>query len=96
MASDGINWDIPNLSFEIKFYDNPRTYTWKLGATVFETGAHKFGTQQDDDPKSKPIAAKTYDVLWLIDMPNGAKQIVVFRRRGLGSRSRPRPLCRPR
>ena len=29
-------------------------------------------------PVPKPIATKTFDVLWLIDMPNGAKQLVVF------------------
>jgi hypothetical protein len=77
-SSDGINWDVPNQSFEVKFYGNPRTYTWKIGKTVAETGSHKFGTQQDDDPKSKPIATLTYDILWLIDLPNGQKQLVVF------------------
>ena len=77
-ASDGINWDVPYQSFDVKFYGNPRTYTWRLGKTVMETGAHKFGSQQDDDPKSKPIATLTYDVLWLIDLPNGPKQLVVF------------------
>jgi hypothetical protein len=79
VASDGINWDVPNLSFEIKYPMNPRTYTWKLGRTVMETGAHEWGTSQDDDPHSKPIAVKTFDVLWLIDLPAGEKQIVVFR-----------------
>jgi hypothetical protein len=77
-SSDGINWDVPNQSFEVKFYGNPRTYTWKIGKTVAETGAHKFGSSQDDDPKSKPIATLTYDILWLIDLPNGQKQLVVF------------------
>ena len=77
-SSDGINWDVPNQSFEVKFYGNPRIYTWKIGKTVAETGAHKFGSSQDDDPKSKPIATLTYDILWLIDLPNGQKQLVVF------------------
>jgi hypothetical protein len=86
VASDGINWDVPNLSFEVKFPMNPRTYTWTLGRTVFETGAQEFGTQQDDDPKSKPIAAKTFDVLWLLDMPHGPKQIAVFRSAKTGQR----------
>ena len=77
-ASDGIHWDVPYQSFDVKFYGNPRVYTWKLGKTVAETGAHKFGSSQDDDPKSKPIATLTYDVLWLIDLPNDIKQLVVF------------------
>ena len=72
-------WDVPNLAFEVKFAKNPRIYTWKLGKTVAETGAHKFGSSQDDDSSSKPIATKTFDVLWLIDMPNRSKQLVVFR-----------------
>ena len=85
-ASDGINWDVPNQTFEVKFFGNPRTYTWKLGRTVAETSAHKWGTSQIDDPKSKPIATLTYDVLWLIDLPTGAKQLVVFTsaRTGIG------------
>ena len=83
-ASDGVTWDVPNQSFDVKFYGNPRTYTWKLGRTVAETGAHKFGSSQDDDPKSKPIAALTYDILWLIDLPNGQKQLVVFTARSTG------------
>ncbi len=79
VASDGINWDVPNQSFEVRFPGNPRTYTWKLGRTVAETGAQKFGSQQDDNSSSKPIATLTYDVLWLIDLPNGRKQLCVFK-----------------
>ena len=79
VASDGVNWDVPNQSFEVKFLGNPRTYTWKLGRTVTETGAHKFGSSQDDDKSSKPIATLTYDILWRIDLPNTAKQLCVFK-----------------
>ena len=78
-ASDGISWDVPNQSFDVRFPGNPRTYTWKLGRTVTETGAQKFGSSQDDDKSSKPIATLTYDVLWLIDLPNGQKQLCVFK-----------------
>lgn len=77
-ASDGINWDTPNQTFEVKFLGNPKTYVWKLGRTVTETGAHKFGSSQDDDPKSKPIATLTYDILFYLDLPNGQKQLAVF------------------
>ena len=77
-ASDGLNWDVPNQSFDVKFLGNSKTYTWKLGRTVAETGAHKFGSSQDDDPKSKPIATLTYDILFLLDLPNGQKQLAVF------------------
>ena len=77
-SSDGLNWDVPNQSFDVKFLGNPKTYTWKLGRTVAETGAHKFGSSQDDDPKSKPIATLTYDILFLLDLPSGQKQLAVF------------------
>ena len=77
-ASDGISWDVPNQSFDVKFPGNPRTYTWKLGRTVAETGAHKFGSSQDDDKSSKPIATLTYNILFLVDLPNGQKQLAVF------------------
>jgi hypothetical protein len=77
-SSDGINWDVPNQTFEIRFPQNPKVYTWKIGNTVAETGSHRFGSSQDDDPSSKPIATLTYDVLWLIDLPGGRKQLVVF------------------
>ena len=76
VASDGINWDVPDQSFDIKFPGNPRTYVWKLGRTVSETGAHKFGSSQDDDKSSKPIATLTYDVLWLIDLSQRAEATV--------------------
>ena len=49
-----------------------------------ETGAHEFGSSQDDDPKSKPIATLTYDVLWLNDFPNGQERLVVFTAKSSG------------
>jgi hypothetical protein len=77
-ASDGINWDVPNQTFEVKFIGNPKVYKWHIKRTVFENRMDKFGSSQDDDPKSKPAATLTYDVLWLIDLPNGQKQLCVF------------------
>lgn len=77
-ASDGIHWDVPNQVFEIRFPGNPRVYKWHVKNTVFENKLHKFGSSMDDDPKSKPAATLTYDALWLIDLPNGQKQLCVF------------------
>jgi hypothetical protein len=77
-ASDGIHWDQPNQTFEVKFPGNPKIYKWVIKKTVFENRMDKFGSSQDDDPGSKPAATKTYDVLWLIDLPNGQKQLCVF------------------
>jgi hypothetical protein len=77
-ASDGIHWDVPNQVFEVRFPGNPRVYKWHIKSTVFENKMHKFGSSQDDNPSSKPAATLTYDVLWLIDLPNGKKQLCVF------------------
>lgn len=85
-ASDGIHWDIPNQVFEVNFPGNPRTYRWHIKNTVFENRMHKFGSSQDDNPGSKPAATLTYDVLWLIDLSDGRKQLCVFTnsRTGIG------------
>ncbi len=83
-ASDGIHWDVPDQTFEVRFAGNPKTYRWKIGKTVTDYGANKFGSQQDDNPNSKPIATLTYDVLWLIDLPNGQKQLCVFTNKSTG------------
>ena len=77
-ASDGIHWDQPDQTFEVRFPNNNKVYRWRIGKNVTDYGATKFGSQQDDNPKSKPIATLTYDVLWLIDLPNGQKQLCVF------------------
>lgn len=80
MASDGIHWDNPNQEFEVVF---PREMgggkeTWKIGKTVFENRTHKFGSSRPGDPKSKPIATLTYDMLWVVDMPDGRRQLCVW------------------
>jgi len=77
-ASDGIHWDVPDQTFEVKFPGNSRLYKWHIKKTVFENKMHKFGSSQDDNPSSKPAATLTYDVLWLIEMPNGVRQLCVF------------------
>jgi hypothetical protein len=77
-ASDGIHWDQPNQVFEVRFPNNPRVYKWKIGRQVTEFNMHKFGSSQDDDPKSKPAATLTYDVLVVVDLPNGSKQLAVW------------------
>jgi hypothetical protein len=79
-ASDGIHWDVPNQSFDVKFpaAQGGGSYTWDTKRTVAENGLHKFGSSQPDNPKSKPAATLTFDILWMIDMPNGQRQLCVF------------------
>ncbi len=79
-ASDGVNWDVPNQTFEVRFpaAQGGGTYTWRIGKRVEEYKMNKFGSSQPDNPKSKPAATLTYDVLWVIDLPNGQQQLCVF------------------
>ena len=77
-SSDGVHWDVPNQVFEVKFFGIAKPYQWRIGKLVTDFNANKFGSQQPENKSSKPIATLTYDVLWLIDLPNGAKQLCVF------------------
>jgi hypothetical protein len=77
-ATDGVHWDQPNQKWEVKFQGNPTVYEWKIGKLVTDFKADKFGSGQDDDPRSKPIATLTYDSLWLVDIGEGKKQLAVF------------------
>lgn len=77
-ATNGLSWDIPNQTFDIRLPNNPKPITWKIGRLVTDYGATKWGSSNPDDPKSKPIATLTYNMLWLIDMPHGPKQLCVL------------------
>jgi hypothetical protein len=77
-ATDGVHWDQPNQKWEVKFQGNPTVYGWQIGKLVSDFRADKFGSSQDDDPRSKPIATLTYDSLWLVDIGEGKKQLAVF------------------
>jgi hypothetical protein len=77
-SSNGISWDVPNQVFDIRFPNNPNLIKWRIGKLVTDHSATKWGTQNPDDRNSKPIATLTYDVLWVIDLPNGVKQLCVF------------------
>lgn len=68
-CSDGLNWDIPNLEFEVKPKGSPNPVKYKLGKTVHEkTGdgpaLSEFGSGIPGDPQSAPAASLTYEMLW--------------------------------
>lgn len=77
-STNGIRWDIPNQTFEVRLPNVTKPIKWKIGTLVTDFGVNKFGSQNPDDPNSKPIATRTYNMLWLIDMPNGQKQLSVL------------------
>ena len=65
-ARDYVHWDPPDATFHVRFPNNPKTYTWKTARTVRESGLDQFGSSQNDDPKSKPAATLTFEVLWFL------------------------------
>jgi len=77
VASDGIHWDIPNQSFEVKYPNNPTLYTWCTKRTVAESGLDKFGSSRPEDPHSTPAASMTYQMLWAFRLPDGRPQLGV-------------------
>ena len=77
-STDGIHWDQPNQVFDVRFPSNPNIYKWKIGKLVTDFGVNKFGTQQPEDKNSKPIATLTYDILVIVELPTGKKQLAVW------------------
>ena len=79
--SDGISWDVPNpICLRLSSSAIREPILGKLGRTVTETGAHKFGSSQDDDKSSKPIASAhlRYSVAHRFAQYE-AKQLCVFK-----------------
>lgn len=77
-ARDAIHWDPPQGEFQVKFKNNPNTYTWRLAPTVAESKLDQFGTSRNDDPKSPPAAALTYEFLWMFpDLPDMGPAIIL-------------------
>lgn len=74
---DGKTWDPPQGEFQVKFQNNPNTYTWKLAPTVAESGLDQFGSSRPGDPKSPPAAALTYETLWWFISHNNATAIIL-------------------
>lgn len=82
-ASDGLNWDTPDMSFEVKPKGAPRPITYKLGKTVHEAvdgniPLSEFGSSIPGDPNSPPAAALTYEMLWFFpDFPELSPSIII-------------------
>lgn len=84
-ASDGKNWDVPNMTFEFKPKGSSKIVKYELGAQVGpDIGLGKFGTMIPDDPQSMPAANLTYEVLWYF--PDFDKTAII-----LNTRSAVRP-----
>ena len=77
-ARDAINWDPPEGRFQVKFKNNPNTYTWELAPTVRESGLAEFGTSRPGDANSPPAASLTYETIWYLpDRPDLSPAIII-------------------
>lgn len=82
-ASDGVNWDVPNLEFEVKPKGSPNNVKYKLGVSVHDkTGdgpaLSAFGSSIPGDPQSPPAASLTYEMLWFFpDFPQFSPSIIL-------------------
>lgn len=69
-AEDGVHWDKPDSEFQVKIKGVKQPVTWKIGKTVDDYGANKFGSFNPDDPDSPPAATLFYEYLiYLPDHP---------------------------
>lgn len=83
-ASDGVNWDIPGLEFEVKPKGSPNNIKYKLGKTVHDRpegggpAMSEFGSSIPGDPQSAPAAALTYQFLWYFpDFPHLSPSMIL-------------------
>ena len=68
---------------------NPRTYVWKLGRTVTETGAHKFGSKPGRrDKSSKLLSPRSLTIFCGASIcPMGRSSCACLKRRALSASS---------
>lgn len=82
-ASDGLHWDIPDLTFTVKPKKSPHDVTYKLGKTVHEkvdgkAALSEFGSGVPGDPQSPPAASLTYEILaYFPDFPELSPAIIL-------------------
>lgn len=82
-ASDGLHWDIPDLTFTVKPKKSPHDVTYKLGKTVHDRidgnpALSEFGSSVPGDGNSQPAAALTYEILaYFPDFPELSPAIIL-------------------
>lgn len=77
-SNDGIHWDKPNETFEVKLKGSPKKQVWNTGADVKSSGLAEFGSSIKEDPDSQPAAALTYNWLfYFIDYPDLSHAVVL-------------------
>lgn len=82
-ASDGVNWDIPDLSFEVKPKGSPQPIKYLLGKGVHDKTMNglsvaDFGSSIPGDAQSAPAASLTYEMMFYFpDHPHLSPSIII-------------------
>tara|TARA_R110000824_G_scaffold244541_3_gene433320 strand:- start:74 stop:892 length:819 start_codon:yes stop_codon:yes gene_type:complete len=79
-ADDGIHWDRPDMSFDVKL-DTGQKVTWNTGKNVQRSGLTEFGSMNPDDSNSYPAATKMINVIAMFpDMMDMSPAVISLQR----------------
>jgi len=65
-ADDGVHWNPPTGSFEVRLKNVKHPVVWTLKPTVAESGLAEYGTYNPNDPESPPAAVLVYEHLVIL------------------------------
>jgi hypothetical protein len=65
-ADDGVHWNPPTGSFEVRLKNVKQPVVWTLKPTVAESGLAEYGTYNPNDPESPPAAVLVYEHLVIL------------------------------
>lgn len=85
-ADDGIHWSPSEGEFTVQLDRNQGgdTVTWKLAATVADSGLANWGTMNPKDSQSPPAATRMHNfVLMFPDYPELMPAVLTFQRSGI-------------
>ena len=79
-ADDGVNWDKPNQSFNVKIKGGS-TVTWRTGKDVPSSDLIRWGSYNPSDKDSQPAATKMVNIVaYIDDLPNASPAVITLQR----------------
>ena len=83
-SMDCVNWDNPNMEFQVKLKGVAKPVTWATRESVKESGLLEFGSSVPGDSNSNPAASLTYNTMWyLVEFPEFSPVVVINTRSSL-------------
>lgn len=81
-AMDGRHWSPPTGEFEVRPHKEAKNRVkWRLAPTVEESGLHKWGSSNPEDPQSQPAATRMINVIaWLPVHPSSSPVVITLQR----------------